>query len=54
MLDLEDDRTFGEWFEEVMVSPILWTITLSIALGLAGLMFYAGVWGFTSGIALLR
>jgi hypothetical protein len=59
MLDLDDDddlddRTWQEWCGDVLFNPIMWTVIASIAIGVSGLCFYAGVWGLVSGIALLR
>jgi hypothetical protein len=58
MLDLDDDdlddRTWQEWCGDVLFNPIMWTIIASIAIGVSGLCFYAGVWGFVRGLALLR
>lgn len=48
-----DDRSWSEWIGDVIFQPILWVIVISIALGIAGLFFAAGAWGFKTGIDLL-
>lgn len=55
-LDLDDDfddRTWGERFGDVFFFPICWTVLISLVLGVAGLMFAAGAWGFSTGFDLL-
>jgi hypothetical protein len=58
MLDLDDDdledRTWEEWWMEVGFNIIMWTLLGGVAIGVAGLSFFAGMWGFVSGFALLR
>lgn len=50
----EDRRTFREWCYEVGFDVVMWSLLTSVVIGVTGLCFYAGVWGFINGIALLR
>lgn len=56
MLDIldDDDRSWGEWFGDVFFNPLMWTIIISIAIGVAGVCFYIGVLGFTSAVSLIH
>jgi hypothetical protein len=49
-----DDRTWDEWWMEVGFNVIMWTLVGSLAIGLAGLSFAVGCWGFVTGLGLLR
>lgn len=52
--DFDDDmRSWDEWFWEVGFNIIMWTILISIAIGISGLAFAAGCWGYVTGLGLL-
>jgi hypothetical protein len=52
--DEDDDRTWEEWFWEIGFNAVMWVVVIGLAIGAAGLSFFAGMWGFVSGLALLR
>jgi hypothetical protein len=52
--DLDEDRTWEEWWMEVGFNIIMWTLVGGLAIGVAGLSFAAGMWGFVTGFSLLR
>jgi hypothetical protein len=50
----EEGMSIDEWCWHVGFHALLWSLLVGLTMGIAGLSFYGGVWGFVNGITLLR
>lgn len=49
-----DKRDWYEWFYEVGLNAVMWTVAICLAFAAAGICFLIGAFCFATGLALFR